>query len=94
MAKRRKHRDEIRDYMLSCECCPLCKQADRLVDRIINGVMTNLGYSAKEAPFVCKSTGNIVNPKKPKEHCAFRDKYYRENGFRPAGLIDGLVSNA
>lgn len=86
----RKHWDEVTEYLLSCSCCPLCKEKKSVVDDIINGVMNKLGYPNSPKQHVCLARGCIVNPDKPRKNCNFREEYYKKHGMRPMGLLDGI----
>ena len=92
--KRKRDRDDIRDYMLSCECCPLHKEGKSHVDMIIDGVMNRLGYPSATNKHICTARKCIVNPKKPREQCPWRDEYWKKHGIHPVGLIDGIENPA
>ena len=90
--KKRRNRDEIRDYLLSCACCPLCKETKSAVDQIVDGVMRKIGRpdAVKKPDHYCIPRKCIVNPDKPREQCRWRDEYYAKNGMRPMGMLNGI----
>ena len=88
--KRRKNRDEIRDYMLSCECCPLYKETKSTIDTIIGGVMQRFGHPGLPNKHICTAKKCEVNPKKVREECGFREEYWKKSGIRPAGVLGDL----
>ena len=88
--KRKRNRDEIRDYMLSCECCPLHKEVKSTVDSIIDGVMNRLGHPSKPNEHICIARKCVVNPKKVREDCHFREEYWKKHGILPVGMLDGI----
>ena len=75
-----KQTNEIRDYMLSCEACPLLKKKNRLDQKIVHQVMLKLGQADDPEPkpeYWCPVRKCIVDIHKPRS-CAPRDAYYEK----------------
>ena len=55
--------------------------------------MNKLKLPEQPDQYRCIASGCIVNPDKPKEQCHYRDEYYKKNGMRPMGMLDGIVQD-